>query len=516
MSLTKRIFFGAAASWFSRGVTILLGLVLLPVLFRTLPKEELGIWLLLGQSWATLGILDLGFGVTLTRRIAFAKGKSGSDPNVALNDQTRAEIADLLATGLHIYRVLAVLAFMVSFGLGFIYLRSLALESVSLPAVWTAWGILCLSQALTVWAAPWTSLLQGVGYIGWDALLATFINAVTLTGQIVVAMCGGGLMSLAVVAAIGALAQRGLVLGFARRNRPELFQLCGVWRQRIFHSMIGVALRAWGTSFGIVLASQTDQLFIAKFQGADEVPAYRAAQVLAVNLNMLAATLAGASSVFISHLWQAGKLLEIHSILRRNLRLGLGLVAIGGATILGLGSRLFDVWLGPGHFIGYPTLIALLAWQFFEVQAHITSSASRATEDEYYLLSSLIGGGVKLVLAWWFVKSLGLTGVALASLVSQLFTNHWLMVVRGLSRLDYSVFIFAADVLGCVVPVGAVAFLTSWLLVNCLADGWSVLLGLAASGCLLVLYAWGAVASNSERTKILRFIVARLHIRSIV
>ena len=79
MSVTRRIAFGAGASWFSRGVTILLGLILLPVLFRHLPKEELGVWLLLGQSWAAMGILDLGIAVTLTRRIALAKGKKSYD-----------------------------------------------------------------------------------------------------------------------------------------------------------------------------------------------------------------------------------------------------------------------------------------------------------------------------------------------------------------------------------------------------------------------------------------------------
>ena len=113
MSITRSIFFGAAASWFSRGVAIVLGLVILPILFRTLPKGELGIWLLLGQSWGTLGILDLGLGVTLTRRIAFAKGKSGSDPNTPLSGDTKAEIADLLATGVRVYRVLALLAFVI-------------------------------------------------------------------------------------------------------------------------------------------------------------------------------------------------------------------------------------------------------------------------------------------------------------------------------------------------------------------------------------------------------------------
>jgi len=55
MSVTRRIAFGVAASWLSRGITILLGLILLPVLFRHLPREELGVWLLLGQSWLRWG-----------------------------------------------------------------------------------------------------------------------------------------------------------------------------------------------------------------------------------------------------------------------------------------------------------------------------------------------------------------------------------------------------------------------------------------------------------------------------
>jgi hypothetical protein len=144
MSITKRILFGAGAAWFSRGSQILLGLILLPVLFRTLPKEELGIWLLLGQSWAAMGILDLGFGVTLTRRIAFAKAKSGIGLDAPLTGEARQEIADLVATGLSIYRALAVVAFAVSFGAGFFYLRTLTLEQASLATAWTAWGILCL------------------------------------------------------------------------------------------------------------------------------------------------------------------------------------------------------------------------------------------------------------------------------------------------------------------------------------------------------------------------------------
>src|SRR5687767_10347112 len=158
MSVTRRIAFGAAASWFSRGLTILLGLVLLPVLFGHLPKEELGVWLLLGQSWAAMGILDLGFGVTLTRRIALAKGKSGGDPYAALTPETLHEIADLIECGRRIYRIMAFGVFVVSCALGLFYLRTLELHGLSHGTVWIAWTILCACQALTVWATVWTCL----------------------------------------------------------------------------------------------------------------------------------------------------------------------------------------------------------------------------------------------------------------------------------------------------------------------------------------------------------------------
>ena len=96
MSIAKQIAFGAVSGWFSRAVSILLGLFLMPVLFRHLGREELGVWLLLGQSWAILGILDLGLSATLTRRIAFAVGKRMATSADASNDQDACEMADLI------------------------------------------------------------------------------------------------------------------------------------------------------------------------------------------------------------------------------------------------------------------------------------------------------------------------------------------------------------------------------------------------------------------------------------
>ncbi len=446
MTIARRILFGAAASWFSRGLTIVLGLVLMPVLFRTLPHEELGLWLLLGQSWATLGILDFGFGVTLTRRIAFAKGKSGSAPTAKLGEASRTEIADLVATGLRLYRGLALLAFAVSTGLGLLYLRSLELETVSLGAVWTGWALLCLAQALTLWAAPWTCLLQGVGHVGWDALVGSFVHAITLLAQIAVALAGGGLVALAFVAAAGALVQRAAILGFAKRKQPDLFSLRGRWRGDMLRSMAPLAGKAWLTAFGGILALNTDQFFVATFEGTRELPAYRAAYVLLLNLNIAAVTFASASAVFVSHLWTEDRRTEVQDILINNLRIGLFLMAAGGGWLLGAGNQFFALWLGPGNFVGTPILAVFFVLLLLETQCFICSTASRATEDEAFASSSISGGLLKLLLSWILVKPFGLLGVALATLAAQFATNHWFMVWRSFGRLGVRTTDYAAKV----------------------------------------------------------------------
>jgi len=450
----------------------------MPVLFRTLPKEELGAWLLLGQSWAILGVLDFGFGVTLTRRIAFAKGKSGSDPKEALSEATRTEIADLVATGLRIYRLLAIIAFFIAFGLGFLYLRSLTLEAVSLGSVWTAWGILCLSQALTVWATPWTCLLQGVGYVGWDAILASFVNTLTLTGQIIVALLDGGMVGLAIVAACGALLQRIVILGFARRKRSELFRFHGRWQGNTFREMVPLAGRAWLTAIGMILVLNTDQFFIAKLQGAEKLPAYRAAYIILLNFNMLAVAMSAASSVFIAHLWQTGNIAEIQRIVNRNLRFGLFIMAAGGGCILGLGDAFFNLWLGPGNFVGYPILVVFSLLLLFEAQCYITTTASRATEDEAFAGWAVGAGLLKLVLSLCLGRSFGLLGIATATLVAQLVTNHWFMLFRGLRRLRIRFRVYTLNVL---LPVSGLLFSTTllvWLLRSVIANDppWRVVL----------------------------------------
>ena len=505
MSVTKRIAFGTAANWFSRGVTILLALLVMPVLFHHLAKEELGVWFLLAQTSALLFIFDLGLGATLTRRIALAKGKSGSDPAAPLNDESRHEIADLVESGRRIYHGLAVATFVVSSLSGFVYLQHLQLATLSLPVVWAAWGILCLSQAFGVWAQVWNCLLSGVGYVGWDAVLGSFIATMTLIVQIIALYLGGGLVALASVAAAGLFAQRFLLLGFARNRRPELFHIRGKFNAPLVRSMIAPSLRAWATGVGILMVLNTDQFFIASLNGAAQIPAYRAAYLVIYNLNMMAATAAGASAVFISHLWQAGQVTEIHRVVVRNLRFGLGIMAAGGACTLVLGPRLFDVWLGPGNFIGHPILCIFFVLTLLESQCYIITLGSRATEDEAFAFWALGAGVLKLILSALLGARFGLLGIASSTLIAELATNHWYMVYRGLKRLQISLESHLVNVIIPIAGLFATVMVAVWLPIegNIFPNELSaVIAGGSIAGIILSAFLWFFVLDPDHRHRV--------------
>lgn len=517
MSVTRRIAFGASAHWVSRGISIVLGLVLLPVLFRNLSKSELGVWLLLGQTWATMGFLDFGFGTTLTRMIAFGKGKSGSSPNAVLSAESKAEIADLLATGKRVFLGIAIVSSGGAFAVGWYYLTTIDAPGVEWSTITWTWGILCCSYAATTLAAPWACLLQGTGYVGWDVLIASLVQILTLLGQVVAASLGGSIVSLAVLAVAGALLQRIIYLNAARKKHPELFALRGKWRPDVVRQMAPLSFKAWLTTLGGVLVIGSDQFLVTSLEGTENLASYRAAWILIHNLTIVALTFSSVSPVFISHYWQEGNIGQVHRILERNLRFG-WLVMLLSAAVLGLaGQTLFDLWLGAGNFVGYAVLAAFLFTEALETQSYSISQMSRATGDEGFAVSSMLGGVTKITLSILLAPKFGLFGIAMGTLIALALTNHWYMPWRGLNRMAYPKLRFILRVILPPAGVAAAALI-------CLAGIGRLCHNLEPLSQMVVLVGsaavffgggvWTLVLASSERARLLAIVKSLLPIKA--
>jgi O-antigen/teichoic acid export membrane protein len=144
-----------------------------------------------------------------------------------------------------------------------------------------------------------------------------------------------------------------------------------------------------------------------------------------------------ASAVSVSHLWQDGDVAHVHHIVRRNLRFCWLIMLTGSSFLIVFGKQVFDIWLGPGNFVGLPVLGVFLVTEALSTQSYVISLSSRATEDEAFAVCSITGGILKLLFSYIFIRFFGLVGLACGTALAMLLTNQWYMVYRGLKRLAF-------------------------------------------------------------------------------
>lgn len=516
MSASKRIALAVTFSWLSRAVTILANLFLLPILFRFMGKEELGVWFLLGNSQAFLGLLNMGFAPTLMRNIALAKGKSGATPEVELTEESKQQIGDLVVTGRIILQYLAVAVFFISWISGYGVISQLHLKEVSPQIVFWAWTLMCIGYALAVWVSYLDCWLVGIGYVGWNSLIATITSLLMILTSISAVLLGGGLLALALISVISGLIQRFVILGFIRWRTPKLLTIRGKWNAELAKAMVKPSLYCWLTSLGAFLILKTDQYFIALEFGTSNIPSYNAAYQLASNLRNLAISFSLASYSFISQMWQAGDLIAIHKLVIRNSKLALILMACGSSFLLFGGKEVTDLWLGKNVFIGYSILITFCIMFTFEVQNVCLMESARATENEEYAISSLAAGILNVAFTMLLLKPLGLWGIAIGTLLSQMLTNNWYAVYRALLRLKLSLIKYIRHVLFLYFLVLLASLtvslsLKNFLILNNHDAPWLILVTVSLiCGSIFCTSIWLKVLTKQQKEKI----VLRIHLFS--
>ena len=507
MSTDRKIAFAVGVSWLSRAISILANLVLIPILFRFISKEELGLWFLLGNSQSFLNLLGMGITPTLTRHIALTKGTIKEENLTPTKKET---IGDIVTTGRTLLRILGSIMFFVAWGIGYKLINNLELQTISAITVIYAWTFMCLSYTINVWISYLDCLLIGFGYVGIKYSIGLGTSIFTITANILVAISGGGIIELSLISLISVIIQRLVFLIFLKWKKNDILSIKGQWNWSIAKKMFPPSFNSWLTSLGEFLILRTDQYFIAIFAGAQNIPAYHAAYQLASNLRVLAISIPISSSTFISQMWQSKKIKQIHNLVIRNSRLSLLIMACGSCFLLITGREITNIWLGENIFIGYPILMTFCLMFIFEVQNICLIYSSRATEDENYTVSSLSAGVLNIIFTSILIRPLGLWGVSLSTLISQMLTNNWYALYRPLRRLKLKLKKYTNEVLvPCffwTIMALLITYLTKYILIhnNYLNHIFVVIIATSLS-CLIVflLAIWNTVLQAEHKDKVL-------------
>jgi O-antigen/teichoic acid export membrane protein len=440
--LDNKIIFGIFSGWGAQAVSIVLGIFTLPLFFRYLPMEELGLWMFFLGTGFFVNLSDFGFSPVLGRQLAFALGNGDKDA-----DANYADTSYYFRLAKYIASLTAPILFIGMLLIGSAFLWTLPLPADLFKHSLVAWAIFSLSQAVTCHFKYLETTLTGHGEVGWQNITQTIVQALTLAGYFVVLhFYEGGITALSLV-----------VLG---RNFMNVYFVWLLVRERIENQHMTKMKITWQDvkphifpafdmfliSLGSFLILNTDQYFIVTFLGTTQLPDYAAAYRLVQIAFIFAENASGMCIPFISRKSAAGDQRGLHRMLMVNITVGM-LIQVSAVSIIAVfGDYIIDLWLGPGHFVGWKILWVFCIMLTLENHHGIFARFGiYAKNDPTWGKISILSGVINLVLTFIGVQWLGLLGVALGTMVSQILTNNWYAVVKTMRILKLRFLEYATD-----------------------------------------------------------------------
>ena len=418
-SFNKKILHGVISGGGLTAITTIVSIVQLRLILEFLPKDIAGIWLLFLSVGAYITFLDLGISPTLSREISFLLG--AEDTAGRSHEQ---QVANLLATSLRMFMVLACIAFF----FGAILMGAFLWSQPKLEhgtTIQLAWLIFLGGASINILGGAVFSALYGLGDVATERIIRSVTLLFGLGLSYLSLYFGYGIIGLAASWVIQNLIARLAAMRALYTNHSWIKNVKGNAKRDLFIKIVGPSFKWAAMGFGAILILQTDNIIIAATLGPVFIPPYEAVAKMTVALMTLSLLIVNSSIPFLSKAHAAGHKELVVELLLKNVRLSMFTMAILVPFIALFGSEVVDIWLGPGNFVGNYVLWTMLTMAFLEVHHVALASATMATGRLAFMWMALGAGVLNIMLSLFLVRHFGLWGVALGTMFAQILTNNW-------------------------------------------------------------------------------------------
>lgn len=409
---TSRAIAGTVTSILQYGMTILLQFLLAPVVLKVAGTEVLGAYSFLMQmvSWAAL--TDLGFGVAIGRYLSQSVGI----------DDHRKRFRDVFTTGRTFYiisnAVFSILLLIISWQLEhFISMaENVANDARIALVILSIWVIIRTPLALYTDALTATQNLVKVNIISGISAVVRLILSICLV------LLGSNLIGLMLANIIAEMVTYLLGYFWYRKINPLDKFGWGVPNKPLFREML-----TFGFSYMIVmiagrLSANTDSLILGYLYGATAVSIYYTSQMPGTMLYQLIWKLVDNSAPALNELHARNAVAQITSVYLRLLRYSLILVIPLAIGLVAYNRYAITLWVGETQYGGDYLTIGLAVFAITQVIIHLNCIFMVAYGDiKVMSVFFLISGVLKVFIAYWFGRLIGLQGIMLANAFVDLF-----------------------------------------------------------------------------------------------
>jgi O-antigen/teichoic acid export membrane protein len=399
MSTTRKLLSGAFGGVGFTAVSMAISFFQLRVLLHHMSMVMAGIWLIFLNLGNYAMFLDIGLTPTLGREISFAS----ANPN--LSEAERSErIGTLVRSCTVIVAALSTLVILVAGPIGWRYLHSITPAGIW-ASTQAAWAIFIFATALNLLGQGWFAGIYGLGEVFSEKLIRSASAIAGFVFLVIALARGAGLVG----CAIAYLLQASINIALAR---IVLFRATagatakGRFDLRLIRDMVGPSLKYAATLLGTILILQTDNLVIASVLGPRLIPDYQAVAKIITALMSLSMMLVMTSMPLMSQAFSRKDISAIVRLSTRNVRYTLTAMIVLGSFVATFSDRVIAVWLGPGHFVGFPIVWVMLVVMVLETHHQSMGAATMATGRIVFVVPALLAGATNNWYAPWYTMRL--------------------------------------------------------------------------------------------------------------
>lgn len=474
--IRQRVLVGTVSNYAGQLIAFAALFFLTPFILRHLGTTVYGLWALISSVVAYGSLLDFGIWGAIIKYVAQyqAQGEAG-------------EARRLIATALTLYTLLGVAAVLLAAAVAPFFPRLFQLPpEAHTTAVWLV-ILMGAGVGITMPAMMPMAVLRGLQRYDLVNLVDVIGIAYTAIATVIVLFLGGGVIGLVLVNISGVLVITLPAAWLVRRVAPDLhFGWRGADRQMI-RTVLGYSWPLFIRDVAGRLQTRTDEITIGAFMLVSAVTPYNIARRLSEVTFILTRQFMKVLLPLASELDAEADMARLRLLYTAGTRLTLAISLAIGLCLIMLARPILTLWVGPS-FGQYSYLVTLLTLASILAASQWPAAAVLQGMARHRILavSSLVAGVANLILSIVLVRFLGLTGVALGTLIPAAaesfgFVLPYTSRVTGMRAAD----VVKMILLPALLPAAPMTLLL-YLLRETIAPASLLQLGLITAGGLLV------------------------------
>jgi O-antigen/teichoic acid export membrane protein len=417
------------------------GLILvLPVLLRTMPSSELGLWYVFLSISGAASLLDFGFNSTVVQSVGYVWAGARQLKQFGLHtDEIESKpnlllLGHLLGTMRFYYRLLSaiILLLLLTLGSWWIWHKTLGMDQAH--SFLLAWVVFSFGTAYNVYGSVWPAFLSGINGVRQAQQLfaaSLIVNYVVLLSAL---LAGWGIWSMVAGQLIMGIVQRygGKIVFFRLAGsefvpqETEFGLLKTLWPMASRFGVIGLA--GFLLNSGVMIACSAEL-------GLRATASYGLSMQAIIALSGLSLAWITVKMPYLNQLRVQNQLPRlVHTFINRTRAVVLTYL-VGGLTLLLLGE-MFLRWIdAKTQLLPFPQFAALMFIYLIDSNRICYELIVLSENQNPFILSVLLSSIGVLMISIILMPFLGIWGIVIAYIIAQFSFNYWWTVLRGIRGL---------------------------------------------------------------------------------